>query len=248
VIDFHNHFVGNLPSEAPRAWPMLADRGALERSLEQVEARVMSTPLEFAPGVPVQRINDAMAELVATDERLVGLATIDAYGAQDRELERAVAQLGLRGVFIESAKGQLLPDCAQAQAVFAVAAAMGVPVFLHPVPDAPLKARFGNERFVRGTINGAAIRAMIESGMFERYAGLKVVVTALALGGLLLAERIPDGVYVDTTAMNAAKLRAATELMGSNRLVAGTDWPVVQESVHLPEPIAGDNARTLLRL
>ena len=248
MIDFHNHFVGHLPSEAPRRWPMLADRGALERSLEQVEMRVMSTPLEFVPGVAVERVNDALAGLAG--ERLVGLASIDAYAgeAAARELERAVSALGLRGVFVESAKGGLLPDCAEAQPVLAAAASLGVPIFMHPVPDVPLKARFGNERFVRGTINGAAIRVMIESGMFEKHRGLRVVVTALALGGLLLADRIPDGVYLDTTAMTPAKLRGAIEVMGAHRVVAGSDWPVVQECADLPQPIASDNARALLRL
>jgi predicted TIM-barrel fold metal-dependent hydrolase len=135
----------------------------------------------------------------------------------------------LRGVFIESAKGELLPDCEQAQPVFAAAASLGVPVFLHPVPDLSLRARFRNERFARSTINSAAILAMIGAGMFEKHSGLKVVVTALALGGLLLADRVPDGIYIDTTGTKPATLRGAIELLGARRVVAGSDWPVVQE-------------------
>lgn len=230
MIDFHNHFVAGLPSAALGKWPLLGDERALAASLEAV--RVISTPLEFAPGVPVERINDSIAGLVSRHgERLIGLASVDAYGgmAAAEELTRAVKVLGLRGVFIESAKGDFLPDCEQAQPVFAAAASLGVPVFLHPVPDAPLRARFGNERFVRGTINSAAILAMISAGMFEQHRGLKVVVTALALGGLLLAERVPDGVYIDTTGTKRATLRGAIELLGAGRVVAGSDWPVVQE-------------------
>jgi aminocarboxymuconate-semialdehyde decarboxylase len=233
LIDFHNHFVGGLPSEASAKWPSLADEGALERSLEGVEARVVSTPLEFVPGVPLQRINDSIAGLVGRHpDRLLGLASVDAYGgaAAADELTRAVKALGLRGVFIESAKGELLPDCGQAQPVFAAAASLGVPVFLHPVPDPPLRGRFKNERFARSTINSAAILAMIAAGMFEKHCGLKVVVTALALGGLLLADRVPDGVYIDTTGTRPATLRGAIELLGASRVVAGSDWPVVRES------------------
>lgn len=48
LIDFHNHFVGRLTSEAAAKWPALADEQALERSLEAVSVRVVSTPLEFA--------------------------------------------------------------------------------------------------------------------------------------------------------------------------------------------------------
>jgi len=240
LIDFHNHFVASLPSQATAQWPLLADEGALESSLESLRARVVSTPLEFVPGIPVRRINDSIAALVRKHpDRLVGLASVDAYGgmAAAEELTRAVKTLGLRGVFIESAKDELLPDCEQAQPVFAVAASLGVPVFLHPVPDLPLRRRFKNERFARSTINSAAILAMIAAGMFEKHHGLKVVVTALALGGLLLADRVPEGIYVDTTGTKPATLRGAIELLGARRVVAGSDWPVVQES-DLPERLS----------
>ena len=145
LIDFHNHFVGGLPSEAAAKWASLADEAGLERSLEEVRARVISTPLEFVPGVPAQRVNDSISGLVRKHpDQLVGLASVDAYDgmAAAEELTRAAKTLGLRGVFIESAKDELLPDCEQAQPVFAAAASLGVPVFLHPVPDAPLRSRF----------------------------------------------------------------------------------------------------------
>jgi aminocarboxymuconate-semialdehyde decarboxylase len=236
LIDFHNHFagyfVGGLPSDAFMRWPSLADEGALERSLGSVRVRVVSTPFEFVPGIPAPRINDAIAGLVSRHrDRLIGLASVDAYSgaAAAHELTRAVKVLGLRGAFIESAKDELLPDCEQAQPVFAAAASLGVPVFLHPVPDLPLRSRFKDERFARGTINSAAILAMIAAGMFERHRGLKVVATALALGGLLLADRVPDGVYMDTTGTKPAMVRGAIELLGPGRVVAGSDWPVVRE-------------------
>ena len=232
LVDFHNHFVGGLPSEASAKWPLLADEQALGRSLEGVSARVVSTPLEFAPEVPAPRINDSIAGLVSRHRgRVVGLASVDAYSGAEAadELTRSVRTLGLSGVFIESAKGELLPDCEQAQPAFRAAASLGVPVFLHPVPDLPLRSRFKNERFMRSTINSAAILAMIAAGMFEKHGGLKVVVTALALGGLLLADRVPEGVYIDTTGTKPATLRGALELVGARRVVAGSDWPVVQE-------------------
>jgi aminocarboxymuconate-semialdehyde decarboxylase len=233
LIDFHNHFVGGLPSPAAAKWPSLADEAALEQSLGAMRARVVSTPLEFVPGVPAARINDSIAALASRHrERVLSFASVDAYGGAPaaQELTRAVKTLGLRGVFVESAKGELLPDCEHAQPLFAAAASLGVPVFLHPVPDLPLRGRFPNERFARGTINAAAILAMIGAGMFEAHRGLKVVVTALALGGLLLADRLPDGVYIDTTGMKPAMLRGALELLGPGSVVAGSDWPVVQES------------------
>jgi predicted TIM-barrel fold metal-dependent hydrolase len=210
IIDFHNHFVGpkfpmTVLAAAPPAlrshWEgvsrNLASPDALLSSIDDggIAARVINTPTAFlqdaegnvAPGT-IPRINDAVAELVHKHPgRLYGLATVDVYAGEPaaRELTRAVNELGLRGVFVESAKGDLLPDAPQARAVFATAAALGVPVFLHPVTDLPMHNRFKKYgrlgvRLARSTINSAAMFAMMESGLFEELPGLRVVVTTLS--------------------------------------------------------------------
>ena len=98
-------------------------------------------------------------------------------------------------------------------------------------------------RLTRGTINSAAIFALLESGVFEELPELRVVVTALALGGLLLAGTVGDGarlhqgtpasarrhVYADTTGVQAAIIASAVELLGADHVLMGTDWPVVVE-------------------
>jgi hypothetical protein len=52
--------------------------------------------------------------------------------------------------------------------------------------------------------------------------------------------------------MKPAMIRGAIELLGPQRVIAGTDWPVVQEPADrlasLPEPLVTANARELLRL
>lgn len=254
VVDFHNHFVaGGFAMKADH--PRLASPEALVASLDeaQVAARVISTPFEFLRDgeAEVRRINDAVAALVARHPgRLYGLATVDAYGGEPAagELARAVRELGLRGVFMESAKGDLLPDAPQARAVLAAAASLGVPVLLHPVADGELERRFRRfgrlgARLTRGTINAAALFALLEGGVFEELPGLRVVVTALAFGGVLLAAGMPDGaklgkdtparerrhVYVDTTGMDRVAVRGAIEVVGADHVVTGTDWPIVQE-------------------
>jgi len=267
IFDFHTHVAG-------RAHPIstvLADEGALKASLDAqgIGGRAISTPPEFLGGETAAQANERIARIAASDARLVGLATVDAYAgeASARELERAVRELGLKGVLIESAKDGMLPNAPEAQPTFAAAAALGIPVFLHPVPDPALKARFAqcgrmSERLTRGAINSAAVFAMLESSMLDRHAGLNVVVTALALGGLLLGGRVPAGIYIDTTGHHPVALRACLELLGPGRVVAGTDWPVVQET-ELPQRldrllrsfgldaqdrqrVAGGNARVLL--
>lgn len=274
IVDFHNHFVGpgfalttlaGVPPAQRGFWEgvnrMLAEPDALLSSIAEhgVAARVISTPLEFladaegnVPAATVARVNDAIADLASRhSRRLYGLATVDAYSGEAgaRELTRAVRELGLRGVFVESAKGELLPDAPEARPTFAAAAALGVPVFMHPIEDPALFRRFKaygrlGVRLTRGTINAAGVFAMLESGMFEELPNLRVVVTALALGGLLLAGSVGDGarlrkdtpaalrrhVYIDTTGLHPVTLRSAVDLVGADHVLLGTDWPVVIET------------------
>jgi predicted TIM-barrel fold metal-dependent hydrolase len=274
VVDFHNHYVGphfaavagaGAPAAQQAYWQAvnrnLADPDALLASIETagISARVINTPLEFlrnaggelAPDT-VSRINEGLAELVAKHPgRLYGLATVDAYTgeAAASELIRAVRELGLRGVFVEAAKGELFLDAPQARPVLAAAAALGVPVFCHPITDPALLRRFrGLGRLGvtlnRGTINTAALFALLESGTFEEVPNLRLVVTTLALGGMLMAGGFGDGqrlrrdtpaalrrhVYVDTMGLNPVLIRSAVDLLGPNHVLAGTDWPVFTES------------------
>lgn len=279
VIDFHCHFAGTgIPIDASRGNPpaqkefwdgvtrRLTQEEALLASLQTagVTSRVINTSLEFvlAPGEEadldtVRRINDAIAEVTHRHGGMLhGLATVDAYRgeASARELTRAVKELGLKGVFIESAKGDLLPDAPEARATFLAASELNVPVFLHPVPDAVLRQKFRrtgkfSERLSRSAINSAALLAMVHAGMFEEMPKLDVVVTALALGGLMVGECLADGarigkhasprrnVYIDTTGMHPVMLRAAIDLVGADHVVTGTDWPVVTET-DLPARLA----------
>ena len=273
VVDFHSHFVGpsfaltthvGLPPPLRSFWEgvnrVLVDPDALVASLDgcAIAARVINTPLQFlqdadgnVPPDTVPRINDAVADLVSRHPgRLFGLATVDAFSGETgaREVTRAVAELGLRGVFVECAKGPHLPDAKEARPTLAAAAALGVPVFLHPVADPQLFGRFKpygplGMRLTRGTINSAALLAMLAGGTFDELPNLRVVVTALALGGALLAGGFGDGcglrkdtpasvrrhVYVDTMGLHPATVRCAVDLVGADHVLAGTDWPIAVE-------------------
>ena len=160
VIDFHNHFVGPsftlttmniappaLQASQARVNALLSDPRALLGSLDVagVAARVINMPTAFlqdadgnVPKGTIPRINDEVATLAAKNPgKLYGLATVDAYSGDDgaRELTRAVRELELRGVFIESAKGDLLPNAPQARPTLTAAAELGIPVFVHPITD-----------------------------------------------------------------------------------------------------------------
>jgi aminocarboxymuconate-semialdehyde decarboxylase len=274
IVDFHNHYMGpswtltnlaGMPVAARAAWEKinanLQSESALIGSLESagIEARVINTPTAFiedadgkvAPDA-IRRINDQMAELA--DKRagkLYGLATVDAFAGDDgaRELTRAVRELRLHGVFLESAKRDLVLGDKETRPTLAAAAALDVPVFVHPLTDPQLDKRFARSgrlgvRFARGTINSAALINMLEGGTFDEIPKLKVVVTTLAFGGLMLAAGFGDGqrirsdapalarrhVYVDTMGIHPAAIRTAIDLLGADHVLVGTDWPIAVET------------------
>jgi predicted TIM-barrel fold metal-dependent hydrolase len=203
------------------------------------------------PAGATRRINDEMADFVSRHPgKLHGLATVDAFAGDDgaRELTRAVRELGLRGIFVESAKGDLLLGAKETRPTLAAAAALGVPVFVHPLTDPQLHQRFSRSgrigtRLARATINSAALISLLEGGTFDELPKLQVVVTTLAFGGLLLAGGFGDGqrirrdapelarrhVYIDTMGLHPAVVRAAVDLLGADHVLMGTDWPIVEE-------------------
>jgi aminocarboxymuconate-semialdehyde decarboxylase len=273
IIDFHNHYVGpdlalttlaGTPAAQRQYWEQvnrnLADPASLLSSIEaaDIAGRVINTPTAFledadgnVPPGTIQRINDHVAALVAKHPgRLYGLATVDAFSGEEgaRELTRAVRELGLRGVFVESAKRDLLPDAPQARPTLAAAAALGVPVFIHPVTDPTMHKRFVRYgrlgvRLARSTVNSAALFALLEGGTFDELPNLRVVVTTLALGGVLLAGGFGDGyrlrsdapamtrrhVYIDTMGLHPVLVRSAIDLLGADHVLVGTDWPIAEE-------------------
>jgi predicted TIM-barrel fold metal-dependent hydrolase len=273
IVDFHNHYMGpswtltNLANVPPAARPAvealnrnLQSQDALLSSVESagIAARVINTPPAFIedadgkiPPGAIQRINDQMAELAEKHPgKLYGLATVDAFSGDSaaRELTRAVKELKLRGVFVESAKRDLVLGDKESRPTLAAAAALGVPVFVHPLTDPALHKRFSGSgrmgvRLARGTINNAALISMLEGGTFDELPKLQVVMTTLAMGGILLAGGFGDGsgirsdapaltrrhVYVDTMGIHPAVVRCAVDLLGADHVLMGTDWPIVVE-------------------
>ena len=216
IIDFHTHhvparFVLTAVQAAPASqrarWqalaPKLSDEDLLLKDLREDDksARVVNIPAALiadaegrAPHETIMAMNDELAGLVARyPGRIHGLASIDAYDGDRaaREAERAIRDLGLRGLFVDCARGDLMIDAPQARPTLAVAATLGVPVFAHPVAPQPLTrlmAAYGliGTLFARGTVNSASLIALVEGGVFAQLPGLRVVVTAHAIGGLAM--------------------------------------------------------------
>ena len=278
IVDFHSHHVPpryeltaahTAPPSQRARWEAIARRISDEELLlkdireGEISARVVNFPPALiadadghVPHETVMALNDDLAELVARHPgRIHGLASVDAYDGDRaaREVERAIADLGLRGLFVDCARGELLIDAPQARPTLEMAAKAGVPVFVHPVAPQPLTrqmAPYGliGTLFARGTVNAAALIALVEGGVLSQLPNLCVVVTAHAIGGLAMAaslsgqSRLPAGtidvlrqhVFVDTTLFHPAVIRASVELLGEDRVLAGSDFPVAGDVIRGP--------------
>ena len=273
IIDFHSHHIparfevtaARTAAATQRArWEALArtlsDEDLLLKDIRNGElgARVVSIPAQLiadadgrVPHDTIMAMNDDLAALVARyPGRIHGQASVNAYDGDRaaREAERAIRELGLRSLFVECASGDLLIDAPQARPTLEVAAKLGVPVFVHPVAPQPLTKQmvpYGliGTLFARGTVNSAALIALVEGEVFSRLPGLRVVVTAHAVGGLAMVaglssqSRLPFGaidvmrehVFIDTTLFHPALIRASIDLLGADHVVAGSDWPIASD-------------------
>src|SRR4029077_3253781 len=142
------------PTNQRSRWEAIARRVSDEELLlkdirdGQISARVVNIPAALigdaegrVPHETVMAMNDHLAEMVVRyPGRIHGLASVDAYDGDKsaHEAERAIRDLGLRGIFVDCARGELMIDAPQARPTLAVAAALGVPVFVHPVAPQPL--------------------------------------------------------------------------------------------------------------
>jgi aminocarboxymuconate-semialdehyde decarboxylase len=273
IVDFHNHYVPGrfeltaaktAPANQRARWDTIARKISDENLLledirtGEISARVVNIPNALiadadghVPHETIMATNEYLADMVVRfPGKIHGLASVDAYDGEKsaREAERAIGDLGLRGLFVDCARGDLLIDAPQARPTLEVAARRRVPVFVHPVAPQPLTrqmAPYGmiGTLFARGAVNSASLIALVEGGVFSELPDLRIVVTAHAIGGLAMLagltnqSRLPSGaidvmrkhVFIDTTLFHPALIRASIDLLGADRVVAGSDWPIASD-------------------
>ncbi|HUY07055.1 MAG TPA: amidohydrolase family protein [Acidimicrobiales bacterium] len=234
----------------------IADLDGLIRDQQEagVDLRVLSAPpaLVTPDGAhlqisAMQAMNDHLGEVVARSAHLAGLATIDAYQgeASAAEVERVSRELELPGIVVDCAHGDLFLDAPQARATLQVAADLGLAVFAHPVSPKELSAELaplGNwgRMLARGTSSAASLLALVNSGVLDEVDGLQIVFAWLGGGGLVVAGTLPGAerlrqtappderwhVYFDTMGFEPSSLRYAVDLLGSDHVLVGSDWPI----------------------
>jgi predicted TIM-barrel fold metal-dependent hydrolase len=254
VLDFGDGYVERVDAR-------LTEPGRLVENLHQAGVDIACLSIN-QPGVlrldppearaVAQEANDELAELVGGSRgALQGLATLpwQATDAAVDELGRA-ASLGLKGAMVcSNVAGRPLDDPAF-DATFEAAAALSMPLLLHPTVPAQVSAltEYGlicAAGFLFDTTT--AVLRMVFAGTFERHPGLKVI---LAHAGSLLplltgrADReyarnalpctLPEGrqpsdyvrrLYTDTIAGSPGALELAIELLGVDRVCFGSDYP-----------------------
>lgn len=230
----------------------------------------------------LREANDWLATLSRDHPTLAGFGVVDAFSGEEgaREAERAIVELGLSGLVSDSARdGKFLADPA-VRATLEVAARHRVPVFVHPVahPNSQVlidgAGTLGNS-LGRGLMNGIAFLSVIQSPLLEELPDLHLVFATLGLGAIVQAGRggiysraeraagKRPNIYFDTMGHDPAIIHTLTGFFGAERVLAGTDWPILAAidrrslTESLAEAglndaearlVAGGNARRLLAL
>ncbi len=198
IIDIHTHV--HTPEDAARPFwqgrcPMTIANALEAQKAAGVDVTVISNPLHDLRSMDraqqleaVRAQNRFVAAMQEKHDDIYGFATTVPYGGDAflREFERAVKEDGLKGAWIISSLQGQYPDDDEAQAFFALACALDVPVVIHPP-----SVGFGEERLniyrLASSVGrpmdlALALSRLIVKGIFERFPTLKLIGTHLGGG------------------------------------------------------------------
>lgn len=275
-IDVHAHYTPESCLELQGAG---ADPGALVGAMTDLGKRLQDMD---AMGVDVQaispwpgllnrdmavarRYNKGTAEAVDLHpDRLIGLAAVPMSSPMEAaaELERAIKELGLRGVEIGSNVGGTNLDAKEFAPFYAKAQELDVPVFIHPVQPLGLDRL---QRYYLSNLLGfptdtaVAAASIIFGGVLKEFPRLKF---CLAHGGgtspylrgrwehgwrvrkepKAVVEKPPSEyfnlLYFDSVVHFVPALSYLVETVGVDRVVVGTDYPFDMGKYDVVEAIA----------
>jgi aminocarboxymuconate-semialdehyde decarboxylase len=202
-----------------------------------------------------QIVNDGFARIVAEDaDHFVGLATVPLQDADAavRELDRAVRELGLRGVEIGTNIAGVDLDARELWPFYARLEELQVPVFIHSTNAGALGGGMRMERYHLSNLIGnptedaLAAASLIFGGVLAEFPNLKVY---LAHGGgscpflrgrwehgwhvrpegKLHIQRPPSEYFArlrfDSLTHGGPALNYLVETVGAERVMLGTDYP-----------------------
>ncbi len=203
-------------------------------------------------------MNDAYADLAARyPKRFKGFASIpmDNPDAALKELDRAIGELKLNGVILLSNIGGKPLTSPQYRPFFAEANRRKLCIFLHPM--LPVASEPFRE-YVLGPIIGfpmdttLAVARMCYAGMFKDFPDIRWLIAHIGGAVPYLMERMDSGfrdfaecrvkidelpsvylkrLYYDTVTFNPHNLMMTRDLVGSDHMVMGSDFPHLLGSI-----------------
>ncbi|MCH6570459.1 MAG: amidohydrolase family protein [Acidobacteria bacterium] len=195
----------------PALWDLSARFKIMDMFEEYVQVLALAhPPLEMlaAPegaAVLARLANDEMAELVAKypTRFLAAIAALPMNNVDEalKETERAIEDLGLKGVQIFTPTGGRALDAPEFLPIFEKMAEYDLPILLHPARDASFidypaekESRYQMWRTLGWPYDTAvAMTRLVCTGLFEKYPNLKILTHHL--GGIVpyLEQRIREG-------------------------------------------------------
>lgn len=217
-----------------------------------------------AAGDFCRQANESLARTIAQSDRLEGVAAVPLQQpeAAAAELRRAVGDLGLCGVEIGTTLEDVPLDNRRFEPFFDTAAELGVPVILHPyyVGTRPHLADFYMTNLTGNPMETCiAASRLILSGFLDRHPALKLVLVHAGgfmpyqIGRLDHGFRVrnetrtgiasPPSTYLrrfwyDTITHASMPLKFLVELVGSDRVVLGTDLPFDMADDHFRDHLS----------
>lgn len=199
-------------------------------------------------------LNEAIAaEAASAPDRLLALGSVPLQdpSAAAEELRRAIVNLGMVGVEIATTVDGRAPDLADLDEFWAAAEELGAFVLLHPMaplPGVDLGRYFMDNIVGRPAESTVAFAGLLLSGVFERFPALTMCVVhgggfvPFQIGRINQGYRQKPGLvgkhltmeplaylrrnaYVDTVLNEPASLRFLVDLLGTERILVGTDYP-----------------------
>ena len=198
-----------------------------------------------------RRSNDGVAELVAGEERLLAFGTLPLQAPEEAaaELERVVREHGFCGAQIGTNRGTTPLDNPELEPVLAAADHLGAPLLIHPyyVGPKPMLEDFYFTNSIGNPLDTCVAAArLVHTGTLDRHPGLKIILVhgggfmPYQLGRLDHAytvrtepkakiNRTPsdylDRFWMDTITHSDGSLEFLVSLIGTARIVLGTDLP-----------------------